>query len=193
MPGAKYDARWLYAPAGRKGIAQGKAKRRPGFGTQQKSLALKGRNRRTNRCQGQIGARHQVRCKSTVAWVSNPSLSMLANRRPSRCQAPGAKQLAPLSTAWQRMATGKETKEGPNRCQAPGAARTCLRRLRQWSKASPVAAPPRDLRAYDHRLRFTCCPPPATWGFRAGNSGQHESRSRCGTTGRTSTGSPTDK
>ena len=44
---------------------------------------------------------------------------MLANRRPSRCQAPGAKQLAPLSTAWQRMATGKETKEGPNRCQAP--------------------------------------------------------------------------
>jgi len=24
--------------------------------------------------------------------------------------------LAPLSTAWQRMATGKETKEGPNRC-----------------------------------------------------------------------------
>jgi hypothetical protein len=24
--------------------------------------------------------------------------------------------LAPLSTAWQRMATGKETKEGPSRC-----------------------------------------------------------------------------
>jgi len=80
--------------------------------------------------------------------------------------------LSPLSTAWQRMATGKETKEGPNRCYAPGAARTCLRRLRQWSTASPVAAPPRDLRAYDHRLRFTCCPPPATWGFRTGNSGQ---------------------
>jgi hypothetical protein len=87
--------------------------------------------------------------------------------------------LAPLSTAWQRMATGKETKEGPNRCQAPGAARTCLRRLRQWSTASPVAAPPRDLRACDHRLGFTCCPPPPTWGFRTGNSGQRGSRGRC--------------
>jgi len=49
VPGAKYDARWLYAPTGRKGIAQGKAKRRPGFGTQQKSLALKGRNEPTGK------------------------------------------------------------------------------------------------------------------------------------------------
>ena len=127
------------------------------------------------------------------AQGTEPS-QMLANRRPSRCQAPGAKQLAPLSTAWQRMAPGKETKEGPNRCQAPGAARTCLRRLRQWSTAAPVAAPPRDLRAYDHRLGFTCCLPPATWGFRTGNSGQHESRSCSrGTTGRACPGSPTDK
>jgi len=31
VQGAKYDARWLYAPTGRKGIAQGKAKRRPGI------------------------------------------------------------------------------------------------------------------------------------------------------------------
>ena len=100
--------------------------------------------------------------------------------------------LAPLSTAWQRMATGKETKQGPNRCYAPGAARTCLRRLRQWSTASPVAAPPRDLRAYDHRLRFTCCPPPATWGFRTGNSGLGGSRgSCCGPPASSSPGTPT--
>jgi hypothetical protein len=33
----------------------------------------------------QIGARHQVRSKSTVAWVCDPSLSMLANRQPDRC------------------------------------------------------------------------------------------------------------
>jgi len=124
------------------------------------------------------------------AQGTEPS-QMLANRRPSRCQAPVAKQLAPLSTAWQRMATGKETKEGPNRCKAPGAARTCLRPLRQWSTASPVAAPPRDLRAYDHRLRFTCCPPPATWGFQM-DSGQRESRRRgSGATGRSRDESPT--
>ena len=126
------------------------------------------------------------------AQGTEPS-QMLANRRPSRCQAPGAKQLAPLSTAWQRMATGKETKEGPNRCQAPGSARTCLRRLRQWSTASPVAAPPRDLRACDQRIRFTCCLPPATWGSRR-NSGQRGSRSSCRSPkGSYSAGAPTDK
>jgi len=40
------DAQRYEAPTGRKGIAQGKAKRRPGFRDVIKSRALKGRNRR---------------------------------------------------------------------------------------------------------------------------------------------------
>jgi hypothetical protein len=40
------EARWFYAPTGRKVIAQGKAKRRPGFGVPETTQALKGRNRR---------------------------------------------------------------------------------------------------------------------------------------------------
>jgi len=39
-------ARWFYAPTGRKGIAQGKAKRRPGIRMHETTQALKGRNRR---------------------------------------------------------------------------------------------------------------------------------------------------
>ncbi|MFZ4080628.1 MAG: hypothetical protein ACOYKN_05335 [Pirellula sp.] len=32
IDGSLNEARWFYAPTGRKGIAQGKAKRRPGIG-----------------------------------------------------------------------------------------------------------------------------------------------------------------
>ena len=39
-------ARWFYAPTGRKVIAQGKAKRRPGIRVRETTQALKGRNRR---------------------------------------------------------------------------------------------------------------------------------------------------
>jgi hypothetical protein len=44
--GSLNEARWFYAPTGRKVIAQGKAKRRPGIGVPETTQALKGRNRR---------------------------------------------------------------------------------------------------------------------------------------------------
>ena len=51
IAGSLNEARWSYAPTGRKGIAQGKAKRRPGIGVPETTQALKGRNRRhVNRC-----------------------------------------------------------------------------------------------------------------------------------------------
>ena len=46
IAGSLNEARWLNAPTGRKGIAQGKAKRRPGIGVPETTQALKGRNRR---------------------------------------------------------------------------------------------------------------------------------------------------
>ena len=51
IAGLLNETRWFYAPTGRKGIAQGKAKRRPGIGVPETTQALKGRNRRhVNRC-----------------------------------------------------------------------------------------------------------------------------------------------
>jgi hypothetical protein len=51
IAGSFNEARWSYAPTGRKGIAQGKAKRRPGIGVRETTQALKGRNRRpVNQC-----------------------------------------------------------------------------------------------------------------------------------------------
>jgi hypothetical protein len=51
IAGSLNEARWSYAPTGRKVIAQGKAKRRPGIRCARKTLALKGRNRRrVNQC-----------------------------------------------------------------------------------------------------------------------------------------------
>ena len=44
IAGSFNGALWLYAPTGRKGIAQGKAKRRPGIGVPETTQALKGRN-----------------------------------------------------------------------------------------------------------------------------------------------------
>jgi hypothetical protein len=46
IAGSLNEARWFYAPTGRKGIAQGKAKRRPGIRAHETTQALKGRNRR---------------------------------------------------------------------------------------------------------------------------------------------------
>ena len=51
IAGSLNEAQWSYAPTGRKGIAQGKAKRRPGIGVPETTQALKGRNRRrVNQC-----------------------------------------------------------------------------------------------------------------------------------------------
>jgi len=44
--GSLNEAQRSYAPTGRKGIAQGKAKRRPGIGMPETTQAQKGRNRR---------------------------------------------------------------------------------------------------------------------------------------------------
>ena len=46
IAGLLNEARLSYAPTGRKVIAQGKAKRRPGIGMPETTQALKGRNRR---------------------------------------------------------------------------------------------------------------------------------------------------
>ena len=46
IAGSFNEAQWSYAPTGRKVIAQGKAKRRPGIGVPETTQALKGRNRR---------------------------------------------------------------------------------------------------------------------------------------------------
>ncbi|MFZ4080629.1 MAG: hypothetical protein ACOYKN_05340, partial [Pirellula sp.] len=51
IAGSLNEARLSYAPTGRMGIAQGKAKRRPGIGVPETTQALNGRNRRcVNRC-----------------------------------------------------------------------------------------------------------------------------------------------
>jgi len=134
VSGTRYDARWLYAPTGRKGIAQGKAKRRPGFGTQQKSLALKGRNRRTSRCQApgaEPGRMLANRRPKSVPGTRCGARSMLANGPPNRCQAPGAAPGQMLANRWPRAAKSvpgtrrgagaDASKQWPSRCQAPGA------------------------------------------------------------------------
>jgi hypothetical protein len=83
------NARWSYAPTGRKGIAQGKAKRRPGIGVPETTQALKGRNRRrVNQCAfvspfqgfGELGRRRtqgdgvrpRVALRSTLGYLIKP-------------------------------------------------------------------------------------------------------------------------
>ena len=44
IDGSLNETRWFYAPTGRKVIAQGKAKRRPGIRVPETTQALKGRN-----------------------------------------------------------------------------------------------------------------------------------------------------
>ena len=85
IAGSLNEARWLYAPTGRKGIAQGKAKRRPEI----RYVIISVSPERA----AQIGARHPVR----------PPGRMLANREPksvpgTRCAAKGEFVLLPLLT-----------------------------------------------------------------------------------------------
>jgi hypothetical protein len=89
IAGSCNETRWLYAPRGRKGIAQGKAKRRPGIGVPETTQALKGRNRRrVNRCAhvspfqgfGELGrrltqgdrVRPRVALRSTLGYLIMP-------------------------------------------------------------------------------------------------------------------------
>jgi hypothetical protein len=89
IAGSMNEARWSYAPTGRKGIAQGKAKRRPGIGVPETTQALKGRNRRpVNQCAhvspfqgfGELGRRRtqrdgvrpRVALRSTLGYLIKP-------------------------------------------------------------------------------------------------------------------------
>ena len=88
IDGSLNEAQWFYAPTGRKGIAQGKAKRRPGIGVPETTQALKGRNRRrVNQCAhvspfqglGELGRRltqvagaPRVALRSTLGYLIMP-------------------------------------------------------------------------------------------------------------------------
>jgi hypothetical protein len=95
------EARWLYAPTGRKGIAQGKAKRRPGI---RYVIIFVSPERAANRCQAPGVAPGRM--------LANRELKSVPG---TRCDArpDASKQGAPIGA--RHPVTGC-----PNRCQAPG-------------------------------------------------------------------------
>jgi hypothetical protein len=123
-------------------------------------------SRRPNRCQapgatpGQMLANRWSRAAKSVPGTRCGARSMLANMRPK--SVPGTRCGATRAAVHRLAADGYGKRDKGRPKSVPGTRGGGLRRLRQWSKASPVAAPPRDLRAYDHHLGFSCCPPPAT-------------------------------